>query len=281
MGRRNKGGIEAIASMPWQVGIVVGLVAFLAIRYGIGWYFNSHGGPLLTAVGKTASEGTYAPFAWLMLGTCWVAAAASYFSRRRRKLLLETQSGLDSIRGLNWKEFELLIGEAFRRQGYSVEETGLGGKDGGIDLVLRKDGKRTLVQCKQWRTRQVSVNVVREMYGLLVHHGADEVKIVALGSYTSDASRFAAGKPIELVHGEALLLMVRSAQRTPSPTVPAASIQTENAPSCPKCNLTMVHRENRKTHELFWGCSGYPKCRGMRPTETAALSSRRSHVPAP
>ena len=280
MGRRNKGGIEAIAAMPWQVGIVVGLVAFLAIRYGIGWYFSSHGGPLLAAVGKTASEGVYAPFAWLMLGACWVAAAASYFNRRRRKQLLETQSGLDSIRALSWKEFELLIGEAFRRQGYSVEETGLGGKDGGIDLVLRKDAKRTLVQCKQWRTRQVSVNVVREMYGLLAHHGADEVKIVALGSYTSDASRFAAGKPIELVHGEALLLMVRSVQKAPSSTVSAASTQTESAPSCPKCNVAMVRRENRKTHELFWGCSAYPKCRGMRSTEAAELSSR-PYVSAP
>jgi len=260
--------------MPWQVGIVLGLVAFLAIRYGIGWYFSSHGGPLLAVVGKTASEGAYAPFAWLLLGACWVAAAASYFGQRRRKQLLETQSGLDSVRALSWKEFELLIGEAFRRQGYSVEETGLGGKDGGIDLVLRKNGKRTLVQCKQWRTRQVSVNVVREMYGLLVHHGADEVKIVALGSYTSDASRFAAGKPIELVHGEALLLMVRSVQRTASPTVSAAPIQTESAPSCPKCNLAMVRRENRKTHELFWGCSEYPKCRGMRSIESAELSNR-------
>ncbi|BDU22461.1 restriction endonuclease [Dyella sp. GSA-30] len=267
MGKRNKGGIEAITSMPWQVGIIFGLVAFMAIRYGIGWYFSSQGGPVLAAMGKAASEGIYAPFAWLVLGASWIGAGVSYLGRRRRRLLLETQTGLDSIRSLNWKEFELLIGEAFRRQGYSVEETGLGGKDGGIDLVLRKEGKRILVQCKQWRTRQVTVNVVREMYGLLAHHGADEVKIVALGSYTNDAARFAAGKPIELVHGEALLLMVRSVQRGPSPTQPILSSQTNTTPLCPKCGLAMIRRENRKTHEFFWGCSGYPRCRGMRSME--------------
>ena len=269
MGKRNKGGLEAIASMPWQIGIVIGLIAFLAIRYGIGWYFSLHGGPVLIGAGKAASDGAYAPFAWLMLGACWVAAAASYFGQRHRKQLLETQSGLDSFRALSWKEFELLIGEAFRRQGYSVEETGLGGKDGGIDLVLRKDGKRTLVQCKQWRTRQVNVNVVREMYGLLAHHGADEVKIVALGSYTADAALFAAGKPIELIHGEALLLIVRSVQRAPSPVQLTTSNQINTAPSCPKCCLTMIRRENRKTRESFWGCSEYPRCRGMRSMEPA------------
>lgn len=272
MGKRNKGGIDAIASMPWQVGIILGLVAFVAIRYGIGWYFSSQGGPILTAMGKAASEGIYAPFAWLALGASWIGAGASYLGRRRRRLLLETQSGLDSIRSLSWKEFELLIGEAFRRQGYSVEETGLGGKDGGIDLVLRKDGKRTLVQCKQWRTRQVSVNVVREMYGLLAHHGADEVKIVTLGSYTTDAARFAAGKRIELVHGEALLLMVRSVQRGPSPIQPIIpSTQTITTPPCPKCSLPMVRRENRKTHRPFWGCPEYPRCRGMRSVEASEL----------
>jgi restriction system protein len=59
------------------------------------------------------------------------------------------------------------VGEAFRRQGYTVEETSLGGADGGIDLILRKDGRRTLVQCKQWKRQRVGVNIVREMAGLL------------------------------------------------------------------------------------------------------------------
>lgn len=67
---------------------------------------------------------------------------------------------LERIAALGWRNFERLVGEAYRRHGYSVEETGLGGADGG----------RVLVQCKQWRRRRVPVNVVREMYGLLAHH---------------------------------------------------------------------------------------------------------------
>lgn len=51
-------------------------------------------------------------------------------------------------------------------------ETGQGGADGGVDLLLQRDGSKTLVQCKQWKQQKVGVNIVREQFGLLTHHGA-------------------------------------------------------------------------------------------------------------
>ena len=84
---------------------------------------------------------------------------------------------------MDWREFEMLTGEAFRRQGYDIVENGLGGADGGIDLILRKDGKTFLVQCKQWRHKCVDVKVVREMFGVLVHEGADAMKIDRYHNY--------------------------------------------------------------------------------------------------
>ncbi len=55
---------------------------------------------------------------------------------------------LDSLRALSWQDFEKLVGEAYRRPGYVVEETGGGGPDGEVDLVIRNDGKTYFVQCK-------------------------------------------------------------------------------------------------------------------------------------
>lgn len=60
--------------------------------------------------------------------------------------------------------------------------------------------------------RKVGASVVREMYGLLAHHGANEVRIATVGGYTPDAARFAQGKPITLIDGETLLEMIREAQ---------------------------------------------------------------------
>ena len=206
--------MEAVAAMPWPIGIVLGLIGYIAIRHGIGWYFEATANPSLSGLGRMAATGIYAPLAWILLIGCWGAAIASFIGRARRRKLLDSQTGIDSLRQINWRQFEQLAGEAFRRQGYAIEETGLGGADGGIDLILRKNGQTTLVQCKQWQNRQVGVKVVREMYGLLVHHKAAAVKIVALGDYTPDARCFAQGKPIELIHGGELITTVRSLQKT-------------------------------------------------------------------
>lgn len=274
MAKRKESGMELIASMPWPVGFVLGIVAYLAIRYGVGWYMSSVNSPVAQGFGKLASSGIYAPFAWFVLALCWIGAVISFVRRRHREHLLETQTGLESLRKMRWREFEMLVGEAFRRQGYAVSETGLGGPDGGIDLVLRKDGKNTLVQCKQWKTQRVDVKVVREMFGLLMDRGAAAVKIVAIGDYTADARRFAEGKAIELISGEMLLAMVREVQNsTPTrvvtePSSAAKTLRQEVAasadPACPKYGATMVKRFNRKSSETFWGCAKYPACQETR-----------------
>ena len=214
MAKRKKGGFETIASMPWQMGIVLGLIVYIAIRHGIGWYLGATDSEVLSGLGKSATSGVSAPLAWALLIGCWLAAIASFVGHTRRRKLLDSQTGIESLRQINSRQFEQLSGEAFRRQGYAIEETGLGGADGGIDLILRKDGQTTLVQCKQWQNRQVGVKIVREMYGLLLHHQAAAVKIVALGDYTDDARQFARGKPIELIHGGKLIATVRSLQTT-------------------------------------------------------------------
>jgi restriction system protein len=206
--------------------------------------------------------------AWLALAICWVGAAASYLKSKQRKRLLRTQSGLDSIRALSWQEFEMLVGEAFRCRGYTVEETGLRGADGGVDLILRKDGRTELVQCKQWRNRQVKPAVVREMWGLKDHHNADAIKIVCVGEYTRDAEAFAEGKAIELINGERLVALVRDGQSateraiaTDGPT--SQDVQVDTA--CPRCGEAMMRRVNRQTGQPFWGCSTYPRCKATRP----------------
>jgi restriction system protein len=264
---RKDSSMEVVSRLPWQAGVALGIAGYVGVRYALAWCLSTLGGPVGQALGAQLGQGASIAVAWLLLGMCWAAALISYMDGRRRAQLLETQTGLNSLCAIDWREFELLVGEAFRRQCYAVRETGLGGADGGIDLILRKDGAMTLVQCKQWRTKLVDVRVVREMYGLLGHHHADAVKIVAIGNYTDDARQFVHGKPIELIHGLALLEMVRDAQRTSPPRYklvqhpePPRGLE----PLCPECGRAMVQRANRKSGKTFWGCSGYPACRSTR-----------------
>jgi len=251
MARRKTGLLDEIATLPWYVGVALGIIAFLFVRQ----------------VG-----GLLAPLAWMFLTGCWLAALVSFVGSQKRKQLLETQNGLDTLAKMSWREFEMLVGEAFRRRGYFVEETGLGCKDGGIDLVVSKGGRRELVQCKQCRTRQVRASTVREMWGLADHHRADAVHIVCIGDFTPDAAAFARGKAIKLIDGQLLLEMVREVQRetSASPATGGRSsriepvLSTQAAPPCPTCGSDMLQKRNRRNGQQFWGCPFYPRCRGTR-----------------
>ncbi len=191
----------------------------------------------------------------------------SWFNSRKNKHPLETQAALDGLKAMAWPAFEALIGAAFRQRGYSVEPTGKGGLEGDVDIFLRKDGLTELVQCKQWKTQQVAVVTVRELWGLVAHHHADAVKIISAGRFATDAEQFAHGKAIDLIDGERLLELVRGV-RIPQPgdnveqaPVPAKSAAT---PTCPRCSAAMFKRFNPQLSQIYWGCIMYPRCKGTR-----------------
>jgi restriction system protein len=186
--------------------------------------------------------------------------------------MLEAQTGIDSIRELPWKRFEDLLGEAYRRRRFKVNETLGCGADGGVDLVLGRNGDVILVQCKRWKGKPVPVQTVRELYGVLHDRRASAAKLVATTSFTSEAIAFAQGKPIELVDANGLLELLRGVQTSGRIAGEDASTQRRGysdrlTPVCPKCGSQMKLREARRGANAggkFWGCPNYPDCRGTR-----------------
>lgn len=266
MGRRRNSLLDVMATWPWYINAAVGGLGFATLR----WLLPAWRQPVTAPTGDILLQILAQPvFAWAWLAICMLATLLSLAGAYKRRQLLDTRTGLESLATTGWRNFELLVGEAFRRQGYAVEETGLGGADGGIDLILRRNGKRTLVQCKQWRRQQVGVTVVRELYGLLAHHKADAAMVVSSGKFSRDAQAFVAGKPVALVPGAELLRMIREVQTRPiteplerlEPTL-ATPTQAATAATCRKCAAPLVERKNRTTGEVFLGCSRFPACRG-------------------
>jgi restriction system protein len=184
------------------------------------------------------------------------------------------QKGAGVLDGMSWQQFERLVGEAFRLQGYRVMETGGGGADGGVDLVLNKDGEKHLVQCKQWRAFKVGVDVVRELYGVMAAKGAAGGFVVTSGRFTDEAKSFAEGRNVRLVDGSKLHGMIRQAQGSARPGQDVAKSEQaakgappSEAPTCPACAKAMVRRTAKRCANAggeFWGCAGYPACKGTR-----------------
>lgn len=58
-----------------------------------------------------------------------------------------------------------------------------------------------------------------------------------------------------------------------------AAAYSEATPACPSCNKPMRQREARQgahAGQRFWGCTGYPECKGTRPWAEAAAESDQS-----
>lgn len=262
MRRQNESFGELLIKAPWWISVVIGVVAFIALRWGVPAWAGTDN------LRQTFAKGI-APLAPLPLIFFSILAIGSFWFGKVRRRLVDGQTSLESLRNTSWKQFEFLVAEAYRRQGYQVEFSLNRGADGGVDLTLRRDGCTSLVQCKQWKVFSVGAPVIREMFGLLTAEKADEAIIVTSGSFTRDAQSFAEGKPIRLLDGSQLLALVQSVQTRPDGTEPVtAEAPAQTAPpACPECGKPMVLRTARRganAGNQFWGCSDYPACKGTR-----------------
>ena len=166
-------------------------------------------------------------------------ALRAEWDKYQRRGLLARQNSLDTLRQMSWQEFELLVGEAYRRHGHRVEETGGGGPDGGVDLILRRNGETALVQCKHWKKDKVGAPTVRELRGAVARDSAARGIFVTCGEFTAEAAAEAKGRPpIELVNGAVLLELVRQAQGQIAPAQempPPVPVAPTTPPACPTC----------------------------------------------
>jgi len=280
------------AMLPWWVAVALALVSYVVLSSLAARPVQvaEGGGPVNGVLTSAVIKGLATAGQFVLPILFLAGAGISAFRRRQRQQLLASASNsAAAIDGMRWQEFEMLVGEAFRRQGYQVLESGGGGADGGVDLVLSRrtqnGAEKTLVQCKQWRAYKVGVDVVRELYGVMAARGAAAGIVVTSGQFTAEARTFAQGRNVRLIDGSALEHLIRSARAQPQhrparndPPVsqraagttqpgPAAAPST---PACPACGKAMVQRTAKRgaqSGSRFWGCTGHPACRGTRSIE--------------
>lgn len=152
-----------------------------------------------------------------------------------------------NIRLLNAQEFEWLVGELFRRDGWQVEETGrIDAPDGNIDLELRRNGTRRIVQCKRWSARVVGVEEIRQFLGTILRESltADAGLFVTLSDFTQQARAEARQAGLQLMDGHELY----------------ASLERHKAAEmCPLCQTPMILDRSQVGwwfHCIARGCSG-------------------------
>lgn len=145
-----------------------------------------------------------------VLSLGWLSAQVEAAKRRH---LVEWTTDL---RLLSAEEFEWLVAETFRREGWKVQLIGhQDAPDGNIDLELSRDRQRKIVQCKRWQSWNVSVDEVRKFAGTLLREGLQGSAgiYVTLSDFTQQALTEAKRTGITLIDGRDLYSKVEEARR--------------------------------------------------------------------
>jgi restriction system protein len=108
------------------------------------------------------------------------------------------------------------------------------------------------------------------VFGLVAVECAAGGVLITSGRFTIEAEASARGKPLDLIDGPRLLALIRLVQNGQSavPTTASTPEKADDAavpPICPACGRRMVLRISKRGSNAghrFWGCSGYPGCRG-------------------
>lgn len=150
--------------------------------------------------------------------------------------------------------------------GYRVTKT-KAGADGGKDLLLYENDSElpcALVQCKSRAHRDIGVNYVRELLGVMTSEKVNKGVLITNSRFTREAIEFAKIHPIELINIYKLSSLVHELGVEKRLKLVEFLESTDfTTPTCPNCEVKLVERIRKKGKDIgqkFWGCKNYPKC---------------------
>jgi hypothetical protein len=126
-----------------------------------------------------------------------VNAAKERLQQDVERRLSKAMRDIRAWAALDGVEFERAVAIIYRDQGFEVEFTPRT-NDQGVDLILKKSGTLSIVQCKRYASN-VGVNAIRELAGVrLSWPTAHEAIVVTLFDFSGAAKTFAKQHNIKL-----------------------------------------------------------------------------------
>lgn len=143
----------------------------------------------------------------LTLAVLWIVLIWRY--RQQANATRSEPVTLEQLVSMKPDAFERYVAELFHQKGYGVVHRG-GSGDHGVDLELTSpSGKQAVVQCKRYQGT-VGEDVVRDLYGTLMHERVARAFLVTTGEISGAAKLWARGKPLTLIDGFTLLSIASS-----------------------------------------------------------------------
>jgi restriction system protein len=165
---------------------------------------------------------------------------------------------IERLRAIDWFQFEAVAARILRAEGWAIETRGGANPDGGADILATRNGRKAVVQCKHWQIVTVKPPVIRELLGTKAsaQFQAHEAILFSLSDCTEAALDFAHDNQVLIRDSREIASAI---DRIGIGSFP--ELTDPDRKSCPKCGSPMVLRVNAP--KPFWGCSTYPRCRGV------------------
>ena len=164
---------------------------------------------LVIAIGIAAALQVFLPLTFALFAGLPFVVIASYVAWRQRGTPGEARTAqiLEQVRSLGREEFQALVEDAFRRDGYQVSRH----ESDAADINIRKGGRTNVVVLRRWKTAQNGIAHLRELHESVRELGASGGVFLFTGEISEAARQFAEEHAIELGEGVVLAkLLARS-----------------------------------------------------------------------
>jgi len=134
-------------------------------------------------------------------------------ARRQWRLPSAAQAAqtLQAVARMSWSEFAPRLEDALQRQGYTVRR----GSGAVVDFELERQGRRTLVSARRWKSARIGLEALRALQAEREKNDASDALYVCLGELTDSARPYAVERGITVWQAADLarVLHVRAPRR--------------------------------------------------------------------
>ena len=190
---------------------------------------------------------------WVLVGLIALARTLELLWRERRL----RRAGIHEIDRMDGTTFERRLDRLFRDLGYRVKHVGSRGGDFGGDLLVSKEGARSIIQAKCW-SKNVGLKAVQEVAAARAYYDAEHALVITNRDFTQQARTLARATGVELWGRDELVRRLLQARGESAPSTPEAPYWTEDEPTarCARCGEVVSERVRdfcRRHGERFGG----------------------------
>ena len=138
--------------------------------------------------------------------TIGVFVLMAYLAIRKFKHSGTENITLMEIDGMTGEQFEYYLTNLFKAKGYSAYKTKSGG-DQGADVIISKNGERTVVQAKRYKN-SVGNSAVQEVVASIRYYNANRAMVVTNSYFTQAAKDLARVNNVELIDRNGLKRLI-------------------------------------------------------------------------